>query len=302
MSVTRSGSTDFHISRPRRSPARAAHPARATAMRLLKFPLLGRYVVKWTWPRAVDFGDWQRLAIGSRSGALLAALYGAAHGERKGVVVCAHPLRRDAKGYFLTSGRADVLRRNGFDVLLFDFNGFGESTQGDFNYAADVLAVAEYARVRAGGRPVHALAVCFGAIWTVCAATQRHPFNGIVVEAPLTSLYEYYFDNRAARAFLGLLGHLFPKSAAGAIPIEAARNFTGTPQLLVVGGTDDTITPIGMSRRLYEACTLPAAARSLWCVAGARHLRAFEAAPREYERRVTAFLRGAAIRPASVCC
>src|ERR1035441_9015864 len=127
----------------------AAHPMPAKALRFIKSPLLGRYVADWTWPRASDPAAWEQLSIASRNGASLAALYGIAHGCRKGVVVCAHPLRRDAKSFFLRSGRADLLRRNGYDVLLFDFNGFGASSHGDFNYADDVLAVAHYARERA---------------------------------------------------------------------------------------------------------------------------------------------------------
>ena len=192
---------------------------------------------------------------------------------------CSHPLRRNAKGYFLSSGRSEVLRRNGYDVLLFDFNGLGESSQGDFNYVEGVLAAARYARRRAGGLPVHALAVCFGAVWTLCAATREAPFDGIAVEAPLTSLHDYYARDPLAKAFLRLLWHVFPRSAAGASPLESARRLAGMPRLLVIAGFDDTITPIGMSRRLYEACTLPQAARSIWSVAGAEHLRAFEAAP-----------------------
>ena len=270
---------------------------RRLAMRALKFPLLGRYTVNWHFPEDADAGAWEPLRIASRSGALLACLYGAASGERQGVVVCAHPLRRDAKGFFLTNGRAGMLRRNGFDVLLFDFNGFGESSHGDFKYVDDVLAAGEYARGRAGALPVHVLALCFGAVWTLCAAVNDHPFCGIVIEAPLTSLHEYYAGDCFGQTLLRLFWRLFPRTAAGAVPIEAVARLAGTPRLLVIGGVEDAVAPIGMSRRVFDACSLPHGARSLWCVAGAAHLRAFETAPAEYEARVTGFLRAAADRP-----
>jgi pimeloyl-ACP methyl ester carboxylesterase len=261
---------------------------------------LASCAVAWHWPRTADLRAWERVSFASRSGARLAGLYGTATSERKGVVVCAHPLRKDAKGYFLSSGRADVLRRGGFDVLLFDFNGFGESSHGDFNYVQDVLAAGEFAYGRAGTLPVHALGACFGAVWTLCAATQDHPFSGIVVEAPFTSLHEYFASGSLERAFLRLLWRMFPKTAANATPIDAVGRLAGMPRLLVVGGVEDTIAPIGMSRRLYEACNLPRAARGVWYVEGADHLRAFEAAPREYEQRVTEFLAGASVRSALV--
>jgi alpha-beta hydrolase superfamily lysophospholipase len=282
-------------SRRAASASLAVATLRAQAFRLVKAPLLGRYAVRWHWPRTADLYAWERLSFPSRSGARLAGLYGTARtSECKGVVVCVHPLRRDAKGYFLSSGRAEVLRRNGYDVLLFDLNGFGESSHGDFNYVQDVLAAADYACGRAGGLPVHALAACFGAVWTLCAATQDHPFNGVVIEAPITSLHEYYTRDPVARTFLGLLWRLFPRSASNATPIEAAGKIAGMPRLLVIGGVEDTIAPIDMSRRLYEACNLPRATREIWYVDGAKHLRAYETAPQEYEERLSRFFAGAA--------
>jgi pimeloyl-ACP methyl ester carboxylesterase len=271
---------------------------RQLTMRLLKFPLLGRYSLVWYWPRTADPRAWEPLRIASRSGASLACLYGAGSGERQGVVVCAHPLRRDAKGFFLSNGRAAMLRRNGYDVLLFDFNGFGASTHGDFKYVEDVLAAGDYARSRAATLPVHVLAICFGAVWTLCAAAHDHPFDGIVVEAPLTSLHEYYAGDRFGQALLRLFWRLFPRTAADAVPIEAVAKLAGHSRLLVIGGVDDAVAPIGMSRRLVAACGLPPWSRSLWCVPGATHLRAFETLPAEYEARVTTFLRTAAERAA----
>jgi uncharacterized protein len=278
----------------------AAHPMRAKALRFIKSPLLGRYTADWTWPRTSDPAAWEQLSIASRSGASLAALYGIGHGCRKGVVVCAHPLRRDAKSFFLRSGRADLLRRNGYDVLLFDFNGFGESSQGDFNYTHDVLAAAQYACERAKGLPVHALGACFGAVWLLGAATLDDPFSAIILEAPSTTMQEFYARQRVASAFFGLLWRLFPKSAAAASPIDCAAKLAGTPQLLLVGGLDDAIAPPDMSRRLYEACNLPRGTRSIWYVERAGHLRAFETAPQAYERRVTEFFAAAGARPTLV--
>jgi len=276
-----------------RPPFKPLPPLKEAAFRLVKYPLLARFAVPWHWPRNARLDAWERIGLPSGSGAKLAGLYGAAETERRGVVVCMHPLRRDAKGYFLSSGRADMLRRNGFDVLLFDFNGFGESSLGDFNYARDVLAAAEYARGRADGLPVSALAVCFGAIWALGAATLAQPFASIALEAPLTSMHEYYARHPLAAAFFKLLWRLFPRSAANASPLESAGKLRGSPRLLIIGGLDDTTAPPQMSRRLYDACDLPNGARSVWYVEGAAHARAYETAPREYEARVTSFLSGA---------
>lgn len=280
--------------KPQRHPARLVPQLRARTFGLIKKPLLGRFDVNWRWPRSIARDAWDRTSMVSRSGATLAGLYGTAAGERKGVVVCIHPLRREAKGFFLRSGRAEMLRANGYDVLAFDLNGFGESTQGDFNYTDDVATAADFACERAGRLPVHALAACFGAVWALAAATREHPFSGIAIEAPLTTLAEYYQADPVLRGIFELLWRAFPKSAAEASPMAAVGRLAGTPHLMVIGGVEDTIAPITMSRRLYEACNLPRAARRIWYVDGAEHLRAFEAAPPEYEARITDFFAGAA--------
>jgi pimeloyl-ACP methyl ester carboxylesterase len=115
--------------------------------------IVARFVIRrragWRWPEGVERTSWERLRIPSASGVELAGLFGRAHGPAKGAVVCVHPLGAAAKGFFLQSGRAHALRRGGFDVVLFDFDGFGESPQGDRNYAADLRAAAAYARKRA---------------------------------------------------------------------------------------------------------------------------------------------------------
>ncbi len=274
---------------PNISPAKL----RAALFGAIKFPLMGRYAVRWRWPRTVDLRAWERLAFESGSGARIAALYAPAAVARKGVVVCAHPLRRDAKGFFLSTGRADVLRRHGYDVLLFDFNGFGESSSGDFRYVRDLLAAAAVARERAGGLPVHALAACFGAVWTLGAAALDDTFSRIVLEAPLSSMRDYLAADPLGKLVFELAWRLFPGAAAHADPLAAAAKIAGAPRLLFITGEDDLVAPPAMAERLRAACGLPLGEDTLWRVAGAAHLRAFEAAPEAYARRVIAFLDGA---------
>lgn len=272
------------------APVRGARRLRERCFRALKAPLVGRYAVRWRWPPGVERERWERVMIPSASGAALAGVYARAPVCSKGVVVCVHPLRKEAKGFFLRSGRAELLLRNGYDVLAFDLNGFGESTGGDFRYACDVLAAGRFAAGRAEGRPVHVLAACFGAVWTLGAAMREPPFGAIVIESPLASLHEYYARTRWARAVFAVLWRTFPRSAADARPLAAIARLAGEPRVLLVAGLDDTLTPPDMARRMYDACTRPGAARRLWYVEGAQHLRAFETAPRAYERQVIAFL------------
>ncbi|MGP6156779.1 MAG: alpha/beta hydrolase family protein [Vulcanimicrobiaceae bacterium] len=262
----------------------------------LKGPLLGKYQVAWQWPAGVDEAAWTPFDIPSATGSKLAGRYARAQGTRKGVVVCAHPMRRCAKGFFLKSGRAELLRRNGYDVLLFDFNGFGESPQGDFDFPEDVLAAAEVARHVAGGVPVHAVGASFGAGWTLCAAARKPVFDSVVLENPWTTMGEFYAGRPGARSALGALSLMFPGTARRLRPIDMMRALPETQRLMMIACVGDRTTPLGMAKALDEACTIPAPGRELWLVPVAGHLVAYEFDAAAYERRVIGFLDKAAPR------
>jgi pimeloyl-ACP methyl ester carboxylesterase len=287
--------------RQTRAPlAQAAQSARSLAFRLLKTPLFHPYMVAWNWPTGIDDTGWEAVAIPSGSGAVLSGRFANARGRTKGVVVCAHPMRRSAKGYFLASGRAEMLRRNGYDVLLFDFNGFGESPHGDFNYPLDVLAAGEFARRIAGGLPVHVLAASFGAGWTICAATREHPFDSIALEGAFTTPQEFYARHRFARFALDVLWRFFPDTRKTMIPLESIERLAGEPRVLFIGCLADATTSPAMTRRLFDRCNLSRARREVWFVQGAAHIRSFETDPAGFEERVIGFFDARAAATAGV--
>jgi hypothetical protein len=58
--------------------------------------------------------------------------------------------------------------------------------------------------------------------------------------------------------------------------------------LFIIAGERDGIMPPEDVRRLYDAARGP---KELWVVAGAAHAKCRQAAPADYEARVSAFLR-----------
>lgn len=68
----------------------------------------------WRWPEGYAATPrWQRTAFANAQGVRLAGLFRRTEGPPRGVVVCAHPLRRDAKGFFLRFGHAEALCQSG---------------------------------------------------------------------------------------------------------------------------------------------------------------------------------------------
>ncbi|MBS2023967.1 MAG: alpha/beta fold hydrolase [Deltaproteobacteria bacterium] len=257
--------------------------------RLLKKPFFGRYQKPWRWPAQVPDAGWERVRIDSESGAKLHGLFARAHGPARGAVVCAHPMGVDAKGFFLKRGHAELLRDNGYDVLLFDFNGFGESPSGNFSYPLDVIAAGRKLQELSPGQPLGLMGASFGAAWSMCAlARPDHPFQAAALECPFTTLDEYWIRYRIPYYTLKTLNVLLPRIAAELRPIVQIARLSPLQELLLIYGDRDDVTPAQMGQRFAAACSLPKEKVTLWTIPGAEHTKAFTHAPEEYRERVLA--------------
>src|ERR1041385_6840751 len=158
--------------------------------RIGKKLFFGRFQKKWRWPADVPQERWERVHFTAHNGARLSAVFGSADGERaNGAVVLAHPMGVAAKGFWLKQGHGELLRRNGFDVLAFDFNGFGESESADFDYPGDAIAAGGYLRERVGHDAIGILGASFGGGYALCAMSHDgHPYRAAVVEGAFPSL------------------------------------------------------------------------------------------------------------------
>jgi uncharacterized protein len=267
--------------------------------RLGKKAFFGRFQKPWRWPEGVPRESWEPVRFASLNGAQLAGLFGAGQAPHAGgAVVLAHPMGLAAKGFWLKHGHAQLLRRAGFDVLAFDFNGFGESESADFDYPGDLLAAGDYVRGRLPGGSVGVLGASFGAGYALCAmARGGHPFRAAVLEASFPSLPYFWRRYPALHALLRLSQFLYPRMERELRPILAATKLKGAPTVLLVHGEADSVAPVSVGVQLREAMQCCASAE-LWTVPGADHTLGLRAAPEEYAHRVTAlFQRALATRP-----
>ncbi|WP_157497191.1 hypothetical protein [Hahella ganghwensis] len=110
-----------------------------TFYRYFKKPFFGRFERPWQWPDNVDQTQWRPFRVASRSGATLSGLLGESdQPDIKGAVLMVHPMGAIAKGFWMKNGHTEFLRRAGYHVMVFDLNGFGESsnTRGSDRVAA----------------------------------------------------------------------------------------------------------------------------------------------------------------------
>ena len=250
--------------------------------------LIRRYAVDWVWPvDAASEADWAPISV-EVAGRSLAALHGQADGRARGVVVCAPPITRASKGFFLTRGYGQALRSAGFDVLLFDFNGFGQSGYRGIGYDDDIVAVGLAAQRCSPGLPVGLLGVCFGATFGVLALTKPgHPFCAAVFESPYSGFAQVLtaMDQHVHRTRVYGLGAAFVRLIAPAFqrfnPMDRAEEIVSLDSALFVAcGRDTVVAPssvAALAQRLRRSASSAAGACEVWELTNGEHLRASEA-------------------------
>lgn len=262
-----------------------------TKYELLKKPFFGRFQKPWRWPDDVNQATWERLEFDSPTQARLKALWGASqNGPARGAIVCAHPMVVEAKGYFLRYGQAEALRRAGYDVLLFDINGFGESPTGTFRFPMDIVAAGQALAKRSPNLPIGLHGLSLGAGYGICACSfEGHPFSAAFLECPFATLDEFWSKfSKPAYWLLRGMSLFAPVLLEELRPQSRISKLHGLKNLMLVYGEADHLTPPSMGERLVAACA-PSTRASLWVVPAAKHCQAQRVSGEAYLEKMRQF-------------
>ena len=201
-----------------------------------------------------------------------------------------HPNPRAQIVYFHGNGGnlsmwSDILvpiARQGFDVIAFDYRGYGLSTgtpteSGLYRDVDAVLAVA-HGRLRRAGAPMIYWGRSLGTTMAAYAATVRKP-AGVIVEAGFPSMRSVVRSNPMMLAASWFATYQFP----------TARYIASTTvPVLVLHGDRDSIIPFQLGRELFEAIPGP---KQFVTIKGGDHNDAAPADPAAYWAAVDAFTR-----------
>jgi len=195
-------------------------------------------------------------------------------------------------------GRAELLWRDGYAVLLPDLRAHGESSGSAITYGYLEARDAQVALQYLGGRfpelPLGAIGVSLGGA-ALALAEHDARAQAMVLEAVFPTITEA-LDNRLARRvgplsrFLTplLLLQLRPRlgvSQDDLRPIDSIRAL-GCP-VLIVSGAADRYTTAEQTRALFTAASEP---KEIWLVPGAAHVDLLRHDPEGYRLRVLGFL------------
>jgi fermentation-respiration switch protein FrsA (DUF1100 family) len=233
---------------------------------------------------------WEEARFRSADGTELTGLwFPAAKTPAKGVVVQFHGNGENMTSHFLS---VYWLALEGWDVLAFDYRGYGASggAKSLAGSVADGAAALAYARAKAPGLPLAVIGQSLGGALAV-AALDRDGGEGLRALV-LDSTFASY--RRVARDKLGRLWLTWPLQwPLSALLISdrlAAERFIARRKkvpLLMLHAPDDPVVPYNEGKRLYELAPEP---KEFWNVTGAGHTEAFGRQGAEFRPRLRRFL------------
>ncbi len=214
------------------------------------------------------------------------------------VIVFVHGLNRTRSELLERAARS---RERGYGTLLFDLRNHGESpdayTTLGVHESRDVCAAQQFARLRSPGRPLALWGVSLGASTALLSGNLCTAARAVIADSAFLS-----FDETVAHHF-ELITRL-PSFPIADLIIGLTRRRMGfdledgdveravarRPDLpvLFIAGSDDVRMPPELARRLHAASASPQS--ELLVIDGARHGRAFQAAPDAYIGAVFGFL------------
>ncbi len=205
----------------------------------------------------------------------------------KGTVVHFHGNFGNVSCHYIGS---QFLTNYGFDVLVFDYEGYGvsEGKPSPKNTVNDGLAVIRYAQanLRSQAKGVVVLGQSLGAAVATVAVAKEPLVKAAVLEA---GFYSYRAIARAVleRSVLTWPAYPFFPLFLGSTydPIRYVGQISPRP-VLFIHGTDDIVVPVSMSKKLFEAAREP---KRLWIINGAGHLECHRLKGKEYEETIANF-------------
>jgi pimeloyl-ACP methyl ester carboxylesterase len=202
------------------------------------------------------------------------------------------------------SGSLDIageLVGHGFNVLMFDLHGCGESdgntVSGGYYEKDDLKGAVAYVRQR-GYEKIGVLGFSLGAVSALLAAAEDTEIDAVVADssyADLNDIMEPEFARRTKapkiflRPILFMIKIMYGVDFTAIRPVEVVAEIAPRPILFIHGEADDMI-PVEHARRLLEVSQNPE--DILWLVPGG-HTSAYHDYPAEFIDRVTSFFSAA---------
>jgi alpha-beta hydrolase superfamily lysophospholipase len=258
--------------------------------RTMKKPFFGRFMVPWKSPLTFsDQGDWNKKIVDSQSGGRLTLWTRETREKPRAVILLGHPMGKEAKGFFLKNGLAEFYLSLGFNVAVFDFNGFGESSNGDFLYFQDVSAVSQKLKSMYSQLPLLYHGVSLGGQWaTIALSLEANPISLAIIENAAPTLEQFWIRFPAAYVSLRIIYTFMPRLAKDVRMVDRIKQTKNVKRILFIYSEADDWTPPEMGEEFARASNAP---NELWIMKTAKHSLAMKSTERDdYLAKISSFL------------
>ncbi len=253
-------------------------------MNFLKPLFFNKYKPKNTYSYS---SEWVDISLEARHGLLSIACRYTTE-TPKGVIILAHPMIESGKYFFIDSGHASFYFELGYHVVLFDFNGFGQSTdRNNLDFKEDVLSVLSRVEVLFPDLPVAIHGVSFGGSQILLACIEDESrIDRMIVESAVSSNIDYY-KGKGGYLFhiLNAYNSFFPKRNAHNIYTDVVKQIRETP-ILYIYGEQDIKTPVWMGEALYKNTN----SEKQLAIFQSSHLHTISEEPKAYREAISNFL------------
>ncbi|BCL79446.1 alpha/beta hydrolase [Ktedonobacteria bacterium brp13] len=191
--------------------------------------------------------------------------------------------------------RAAFLFDHGYNVLLFDFQSYGES-QGAFSTlgmveSEDIIASITYLRSLpdTDDSKIGVLGLSMGATAAVLAASRTSDILALVAEScpvDATRVPGDVPNDQVRTADKELVEDVYDVDITQARPIDVVNRLAGRTAVFFINGDNDSETPLAGMYQLYKTAGKP---KQYWVVPGAGHAQSFAMSPDDYVSRIDAF-------------
>ena len=255
--------------------------------KLLKKPFFGSYMVKWRNPLSEEEKkEWREVSVKSKSGGIIKGLFATSSTENvKATIVLGHPMGKEAKAYFLKRNYTDLLRENGYNTIVFDINGFGESTHGSFSYFEDITAMSIKAKEITPNIPIGFHGISLSASFsTISFADHTHKYDFAILESAGISLIDFWWRFPIAFKTLKFINLLMPKYKQKMEFQDRIKEAKHLQSILFIYSETDTWTPVSMGQILKTNASVPT---ELWLSKDAQHAEIMKSSDKEaYQKRI----------------
>ncbi len=222
---------------------------------------------------------------------------GSGEGRLPTIIVC-HGLGANRSDF---TELAAGLSRDGYNVLLFDFRGHGESERkaSSFGYLEqrDLLGALRYVKTRndVDGEKIGAYGFSMGGAVAILTAAKTAEIKAVISDSSYTSMKEQgkrLFAGSALPSFLFLkplvwmYEAVFDIDADGISPVSRIGELSPRGVMIIGGGADEQM-PSSDAMRLFAAAKEP---KEIWLIPGAVHGGTVYMAGDEYGKRILRFL------------